>query len=165
MSSVLPFPASSGPSDPSFDLSDVIHEVCEAWESRCFHQGLHVEADVPPYTLLHGDRNQFRLIVELVLAHVVDVAPRGTDLVMAVHHDEDSVEIEVADSGTGSALRWLPTGAGAEPGVRDPRRSPAVAELRGRVAALGGELRFLDDSAGGAVIRVRFPPHSQCAAA
>jgi K+-sensing histidine kinase KdpD len=165
MNTILPFLRSNPAGDSSFDLSDVIHAIHEAWEQPCFRRGVDLDVDVPPYTMLHGDRGQFRAALELLIGQAVEVTPRGGGLVLTVYGDDRVVEVELADSGQGLADLFAAPGLAAMDNRREQRRIKANTELRHRVLALGGRLELQDCPDGGTAITISFAQYQQRAAA
>lgn len=165
MDEVLRFTPREGSEDPSFDVSDVIAEICEALELRSFRQGVLFEIDVPPYTLLQGDREQFRMVLQILLAQTLEVTPRGSDLVITAYSDERGVEVEVADSGTGIAHLFAPSASAFAAGLAGKKKARNASELSHLIAALGGDIHVQACPDGGAAITVHFPQHLQRAAA
>ena len=165
MNDVLRFRPPTGSDDPSFDVSDVIGEICEALELRSFRQGVLFEVDVPPYTMLHGDREQFRTVLQLLLAQTLEVTPRGSDLMITAYSDEHGVEVEVADSGTGIAHLFAQPASAFTAGLVGQKKARNASDLNRLIAALGGDIHVQDCPDGGAAITVHFPQHLQRAAA
>ena len=165
MDEVLRFTPRDGSEDPSFDVSDVIGEICEALELRSFRQGVQFEVDAPPYTMLQGDREQFRTVLQLLLAQTLEVTSRGSDLVITACSDEHGVEVEVADSGTGIAHLFAQPASAFAVGLAGQKKARNASDLSRLIAALGGDIRVQDCPDGGAAITVHFPQHLQRAAA
>lgn len=165
MGEVLRFVPRDESDDPSFDVSDVIEEVCGACELRSFRQGIQLEVDAPPYTMLHGDREQFRTVLQLLVAQTLEVTPRGSNLVLTAYSDEHGVEVEVADSGTGIAHLLDPPQSAFAAGMTGQKKARNASDLSRLVAALGGDIHIQDCPEGGAAITVHFPQHLQRAAA
>jgi signal transduction histidine kinase len=165
MDEVLRFTSWDGSDDPSFDVSDVISEVCRTLELRTFHQGVLFEIDAPPYTLLQGDRQQFRTVLQCLLLQTLEVTPRGSELVITAYADEHGVEVEVADSGTGIAHLFASPDSMFTVGRTGQTKARHAAELRQLIAALGGDIHVQDCPDGGAAITLHFPQHLQRAAA
>ena len=126
MGEVLRFSPRDGSEDPTFDVSDVIGEICEALELRSFRQGVQFEVDAPPYTMLQGDREQFRTVLQLLLTQTLDVTPRGSDLVITAFSDGQGVEVEVADSGTGIASLFGAPPSEFDAGMAEQKKSRAA---------------------------------------
>ena len=165
MGEVLRFTPRDGTVAPSFDVSDVIGEVCEALELRSFRQGVQFEVDASPYTMLHGDRAQFRTVLQLLLAQTLEVTPRGSDLVITAYGDEHGVEVEIADSGTGIAHLFAQPAWAFTTGLAGQKKARNASDLSRLIAALGGDLHVQDCPDGGAAITVHFPQQLQRAAA
>lgn len=164
MNDLLRFPAPGGSADSSFDVSDVMHEVCETLDLASFRRGVNLDVDAPPYTILYGDRDQFRTALHLLLTRVLEVVPRGSDIVVSAYGEDHGVEVEVADAGTGIA-HALPQSLLDFGRDEQSSHTQAFAEVRRVIAALGGELKIHDDGTQQAVITVHFPEYLQRAAA
>lgn len=165
MNNVLRFPSPDGSAESSFDVSDVVTEVCERLETTSFRRGIHLDLDAPPYTTLHGEREQFRQVVALLLGRIVELAPRGTDLAVTIYREPEGIELEVTEIETGIA-HLLEAGRSAfDQEVAQQKRSRGLADLQHLIAKLGGELAVLAGSDGSMAITVHFPQHLQRAAA
>ena len=165
MSNVVRFSQWNGSDDPCFDVSDVIGEICDALELRSRRKGVQFEIDSPPYTMLHGEREPFRAVLQLLVVQAMEVTPQGGTLVITSFEDPHGVEVEVADSGPGIAQLFAEHQTEFDAGLAEQKKARGVADLYRLVAALGGEIQVQDCREGGAAITVHFPQYLQRAAA
>jgi C4-dicarboxylate-specific signal transduction histidine kinase len=154
MSGVVPFPPHREPADQSYDVSDVIHEVCESLESQSLGRGVNIEMDAPPHMMVEGDRQRFQGLLERLLCGVLDAAPTGGDVVVTADDDEECVEVEVAHSGTGffGELDSQTAAPNAANQTRESDEGPS--ELDRIVEASGGMVRASQRSEGGATYTI-----------
>lgn len=98
---LLSFTAHRQPQWENFVVSDLVEEVCESMAPQLEAQGVDVDIDVPPNTLLWADREMVRRAVLNLVLNALDVMPAGGDLVVTSYEGAGGFELEVADSGPG----------------------------------------------------------------
>lgn len=160
MSDVLRFLPHGEPTDQSFDVSDLIQEVCESLDTHCVRRGISIEVDAPPYAMIEGDRDRLWLVLEQLLIGVAEATPSsGNVVVTAYSDDEHGVEIEVAGSKSESfeqfKSREQPNGATDEDGQADER---LTTEVRRIVATSGVEICPSECPEGGSAFTIQIPP-------
>ncbi len=160
MSGVVPFPPHRKPADQSYDVSDVIHEVCKSLESQSLGRGVDIELDAPPHMIVEGNRQRFQQLLERLLSGVLDTTPIGGDVVVTAEDDEECVEVEVAHSGTGF-IGELDSQAAAPNAADLPNESDeGPSELDSIVDASGGMVRASQRPEGGTTYTITIPRSS-----
>ena len=89
MSLLLPFPPSDNRQPCVFDLSGLLHEICESLESESCRCGVHVETDAPPYTMICGDRSQLGQALLDLLTMVCAVTPKRSSIILTALTDAE----------------------------------------------------------------------------
>lgn len=154
MSSLVPFPPLADL--PEFDISDLLQEVSEVLERESLRRRVPLEIDAPPYTMVHGDRRQLRVLLVRLVGSAITASPAGSQIVITASSDEDGVEVEVADDRSESVELLLNEGLPAIAGGGEPRPMP-WAEVQQIVAACGARISVTSGPDGGAAMSVRFP--------
>lgn len=160
MSGVVPFPPHGRPADQTYDVSDVIHEVCESLESQSLGRGIAIETDAPPHMMVEGNRQRFHGLLERLLACALEATPTAGGIVVTAEDDEECVEVEVAHSGTGfiedlDSVLAAPNAAGR---TRESDEGPS--ELDNIVDASGGMVCVSQRSEGGTTYTITIPRSS-----
>lgn len=160
MSGVVPFPPHRKPADQSYDVSDVIHEVCDSLESQSLGRGIDIETDAPPHMMVDGDRQHFQELLGYLLSGVLKITPTGGDVVVTADEDEEGVEVEVAHSGTGflGAFDSQAAAPSAADHTRESDEGPS--DLDSLVDASGGTVRASRRPEGGAIYTITIPRSS-----
>lgn len=141
MSGVVPFPPHRTPADQSYDVSDVIHEVCELLGSQSLQCGVDIEVDAPPHMMVEGDPQLFQELLERLLSGVLETTPKGGDVVVTADDDEEGVEVEVAHSGTGFSEMSESQAAASNAADRTHESDNGRSNLDSIVNASGGMVR------------------------
>lgn len=98
---LLSFTAHRQPQWSSFLVCSLVEEVCESMAPQLDAQGIDVDIDVPPNTVLTADREMIRRAVLNLVLNAMDVMPEGGELVVTGYDGARQFELEVADSGPG----------------------------------------------------------------
>lgn len=98
---LLSFTAHREPQWNSFLVDSLIEEVIESIAPQLEAQNVETDVDVPPNTLLTGDREMIRRAVLNLTLNALDAMPTGGDLVITAYDGPRFFELEVADSGEG----------------------------------------------------------------
>ncbi len=160
MSDVLRFLPHGEPTEQSFDVSDVIHEVCESLDPQFIGRGIDIEVDAPPYTMVDGDRDRLYVVLEQLLAGVLGATPNGGSVVVtAFSDDEHGVEIEVAGGRSESFEQYKSQGLPAESAKEDGLTAERLSSDVRRIAATSGvEICASECPEGGAAFTIQIPP-------
>lgn len=153
MNPLLPFPSSDGHETRVFDLSGLVHEVCDSLESGGLTHGVSIEVDAPPHTMIQANRTRLGQALGNLLAIIIAASPERSDLVLTTISDEDGVELEVA-GGSSNFHEDL----GSEDGTLVNLAShEAWSDIR-RMAVEGGtEISIADCPEGGIACTIFFP--------
>lgn len=156
MSNLLPFPPDVAKDHREFDVSDVIHEVCDSLESSELRRGIFLDVDAPPYTMIRGNRRHLKQLLHALISNAMQVTPRGGSVVITTISGEDVVELEIADSGEGlrSEVSSDVGDSGAEP-------FQGWSEIRKIVAEHGARILVSECPDGGAAFTLRIPRSSR----
>ncbi|MEN1679828.1 MAG: HAMP domain-containing sensor histidine kinase [Planctomycetota bacterium] len=162
---LLSFTAHRQPQWDSFLVCSMVEEVCESMAPQIDAQGVEVDIDVPPNTLLRADREMLRRAVLNLVINALDAMPEGGDLVITSYEGPNGFELEIADSG---------------PGLTDEQREKLfepffTTKQRGTGLGLsvvchvaeshGGQVTAENCPDGGAAITIRIPRKAMGAAA
>lgn len=98
---LLSFTAHREPQWNGFLVCSLVEEVIESMEPQLDAQGVDVELDIPPNTVLDADREMIRRAVLNLVLNALDAMPHGGELVITSYDGPNAFELEVADSGPG----------------------------------------------------------------
>lgn len=162
---LLNFNAHRVPQWQTFLIGDLVEEVCESFGPQLEAQGIEVDVDVPPQTLLTADRELIRQAVGNLVLNSVDAMAHGGELVITSYESRGGLELEIADSGPGLNKEELqrafepsfttkPSGAGLGLAVVHQ-----IADLH------GGTVEAMNCPEGGAAFTMKIPRRAMEAAA
>jgi signal transduction histidine kinase len=98
---LLSFTAHRQPHWDGFLVCELTEEIIESMAPQLTAQGVEVELDIPPHTLLDADREMMRRAILNLVLNALDAMPQGGDLVITAYDGPRALELEVADSGPG----------------------------------------------------------------
>jgi signal transduction histidine kinase len=98
---LLQFTSHRDPHWRSFDVRQLVEDVCDSLAPQLDAQGIAVEVDVPRGTLLSADQDMLRRALLNLVLNALDVMPDGGELTITSWQGSNSLELEVADSGPG----------------------------------------------------------------
>lgn len=157
VSDLLQFTSDREPKCESFVLKELVDEVCDSLAPQLVAQQVTTHTDVEAGTPIWADRQMLRRALLNLLLNALDAMPSGGELDMIAHMGNQTIEIEVADSGSGIAddvmprlfdpfFTTKPTGTGL--GLAIVQR---IAETH------GGDVVVTNCPQGGAAITIRIP--------
>lgn len=137
MDTFVPFRNGQEADRPSFDVGDVLQELADNLETYGLRRGVQIEVDAPPFAMVLAEPERMRQVFLQLLTLAVDASPPGGDVIVTAYHEEDGVEVEVAEGGVEMID---PPDASAESNESQQR----LAEVRRLLAAEGVELEIRD---------------------
>jgi len=100
--------AEETPSREPVPVQMVIAEAVERLRPVADHRSIRLEVDEPAYALaVVGDRRQLVSAMHNLLDNAIKYSESGSSVNVVVRHDDDAIEIEVADHGIGIPSRDL----------------------------------------------------------
>jgi two-component system sensor histidine kinase SenX3 len=100
--------AEEAPSRELVPVRVVVAEAVERLRPVAEHRGIALIADEPPDALaIVGDRRQLVSALHNLLDNAIKYSERGSSVDVVVRHDDDAIEIDVADHGIGIPSRDL----------------------------------------------------------
>ena len=157
MDSLLSFPSSDGRQTRVFDLSGLVHELCESFEVESSARGVSIEADAPPHAMIQADRARLGQALESLLTIILAASPERTDIVLTTISDEDGVELEVA-GGSSVFQEQLQSDVAIEDGTLvEARWRAAWSDIRLIAAEGGAQISMAECPEGGIACTIHFP--------
>lgn len=98
---LLSFTAHRQPQPSDFIVGALVEEVIESIAPQLEAQAVDVDIDVPPNSVLSGDREMIRRAVLNLVLNALDAMPDGGQLVVTSYEGREALELEIADSGPG----------------------------------------------------------------
>ena len=93
---LLNFTAHREPQWRSFILQDLINEIFDSLAPQLEAQGIEVDLDVPPHTVVTADREMMRRAILNLVLNAVDAMPRGGDLVVTSYERHGAGAVDCA---------------------------------------------------------------------
>lgn len=162
---LLSFSANRPPQWGDFLVCSLVDELCDSLRPQFDAQGVEIELDIPPNSVLHADRELIRRAVLNLMLNALDAMPGGGQLVITSYDGAHGLEIEVADSGPGidpSLQKRL-----FEPffSTKEKGAGLGLAVVAHAAEAHGGEVTALNCPEGGAAFTIKIPRRALGAAA
>ena len=162
---LLSFTAHRQPQWNNFLVCTLVEEVIESLAPQLEAQVVEIDLDVPPNTLLFGDRELVRRAVLNLVLNSLDAMPEGGELVVTSYDGQSAFELEVADSGPGvtdEERRRL-----FEPffSTKETGTGLGLAIVEHVAQSHGGSVSVANCPEGGAAFTLRFPRQSAMRAA
>lgn len=146
-----------------FDLGEVVRATAEAFTPSAAFAGQHLSCMVEPELFVSGDAFRLRQVIDNLVSNAIKYTPRGGEIVLVAHADDDHVRIEVGDSGIGissdditrvfgpyfRAQTALDAGAGGT--------GLGMGITRAIISDHGGEITIESELGHGTVVRVTLP--------
>ena len=98
---LLSFTSDRQPQYRLFAIRQLVDEVCDSIAPQLAAQAIQINVDSSEHLTVFGDREMLRRALLNLVLNSVDVMPDGGTLDVTCCHDDDGLEIEVADSGPG----------------------------------------------------------------
>lgn len=162
---LLSFTAHRQPKWETFLVCSMVEEVCESLAPQLAAQGVEVDVDVPPNTLLAGDREMLRRAVLNLVLNALDAMPDGGDLVVTSFEGAAGFELEVADSGPGLSEEQRERLFEPFYTTKQQGTGLGLSVVCHIAEAHGGAVTAENCPEGGAAITLRIPRHAMGAAA
>ena len=154
---LLSFTAHRQPQWNSFVVGTLVEEVVESLAPQLEAQAVDVDIDVPPNTLLTGDREMIRRAILNLVLNALDAMPDGGELVVTSIDGQAAMEIEVADSGPGIAEQHRRKLFEPFYSTKDTGTGLGLAIVEHVAQAHGGTVTVTNCPEGGAAFTLRFP--------
>ncbi|XUX01023.1 MAG: HAMP domain-containing sensor histidine kinase [Dehalogenimonas sp.] len=84
----------------SFDLSNLMEDVCDGWEGPCSQKGLHFSRDIQPEISITGEPLDFQRIADNLMENAVKNTSKG-GITFSMKEADGIVTITVTDTGRG----------------------------------------------------------------
>jgi signal transduction histidine kinase len=154
---LLSFTAHRQPRWNGFLVCELTEEIIESVAPQLSAQGVQVELDIPPHTLLDADRELIRRAILNLVLNALDAMPCGGELVITAYDGARAFELEVADSGPG--IRDADKGRLFEPfySTKPTGTGLGLAIVSHIAEAHGGTVTASNCPEGGAAFTLRIP--------
>jgi signal transduction histidine kinase len=162
---LLNFTSHREPQWRSFILQDLIGEIFDSLAPQLEAQGIEVDVDVPPNTVVTADREMMRRAVLNLVLNAVDVMPHGGDIVVTSYERHGGLELEIADSGPGLPEQDLPRLFDPFFTTKPTGTGLGLSIVHRIVEAHGGRLTAMNCPEGGAAFTIELPPRRAMGAA
>ncbi len=162
---LLNFTAHREPQWRSFILQDLVNEIFDSLAPQLEAQGIEVDLDVPPHTVVTADREMMRRAVLNLVLNAVDAMPRGGDLVVTSYERHGGLELEIADSGPGLKEKDLPRLFDPFYTTKASGTGLGLSIVNRIVEAHGGRVTAMNCPEGGAAFTIELPPRRAMGAA
>jgi signal transduction histidine kinase len=162
---LLNFTAHREPQWRSFILQDLVNEIFDSLAPQLEAQGIEVDLDVPPHTVVTADREMMRRAVLNLVLNAVDAMPRGGDLVVTSYERRGGLELEIADSGPGLKDKDLPRLFDPFFTTKASGTGLGLSIVHRIVEAHGGRVTAMNCPEGGAAFTIELPPRRAMGAA
>jgi signal transduction histidine kinase len=165
VSDLLSFTAHRQPQWQTFLVGDLVNEVCESLEPQLDAQMIDIDIDVPPNTLLSGDREMIRRALLNLVLNAIDVMRDGGSLVITSYDGPRGFELEVADSGPGLSDEVKRRAFEPFYSTKQNGTGLGLAIVYHVAEAHGGSVTAMNCPEGGAAFTIKIPRRSMRAAA
>jgi signal transduction histidine kinase len=162
---LLNFTSHREPQWRSFILQDLIGEIFDSLAPQLEAQGIEVDVDVPPNTVVMADREMMRRAILNLVLNAVDAMPRGGDVVVTSYERHGGLELEIADSGPGLPENDLPRLFDPFFTTKPTGTGLGLSIVHRIVEAHGGRLTAMNCPEGGAAFTIELPPRRAMGAA
>ena len=154
---LLSFTAHRQPQPISFIIGSLVEEVIESLAPQLDAQAVDVDIDIPPNTVLEGDREMVRRAVLNLVLNSLDAMPDGGELVITAFASVEALELEVADSGPGVPEQFRRKLFEPFFSTKSSGTGLGLAIVEHVAQAHGGNVSVSNCPEGGAAFTLRFP--------
>ncbi|MCG8447960.1 MAG: ATP-binding protein [Pirellulales bacterium] len=165
MNDLLNFTAQREPQWQSFDVRQLIDEVCESMGPQLDAQAIRILVDIAPHTRVSADREMMRRAVLNLMLNALDVMPEGGELVITSFDSPSGFELEVADSGPGLDRQQMQRASGPFFTTKTGGAGWGLAIVHRIAEAHGGRVIAANCPEGGAAFTIQLPRRAMRAAA
>jgi signal transduction histidine kinase len=147
------------------DVAALVREEVATIEPTAAEHGIELRAEVDPVPALEADDGRLRQVVDNILDNAIHYTAAGGRVTARVAREDDSVRIEIEDTGIGIAPADVPhvfepffRAPGAD-GHRPTGSGLGLAIARGIVEAHGGTIECASVPGRGTTFSLRLPSH------
>lgn len=162
---LLSFTAHRQPQWSNFLVCSMVEEVVNSLSPQLDAQDVEVDIDIPPNTLLLGDREMLRRAVLNLVLNSLDAMPSGGQLVVTSYDGVAAFELEIADSGPGVSEEQRHRLFEPFYSTKDTGTGLGLAIVQHAVEAHAGTVEVANCPEGGAAFTLRIPRQSTMRAA
>jgi signal transduction histidine kinase len=155
---LLNFTAHREPQWRTFIVQDLMEEILDSLAPQFEAQGIDVDVDVPPHTVVTADREMLRRAILNLVLNAVDAMPKGGDLVVTSYERHGGLELEIADSGPGLPESHLPRLFDPFFTTKATGTGLGLSIVHRIVEAHGGRVTAANCPEGGAAFTIELPP-------
>jgi signal transduction histidine kinase len=155
---LLNFTAHREPQWRTFIVQDLMEEILDSLAPQFEAQGIDVDVDVPPHTVVTADREMLRRAILNLVLNAVDAMPQGGDLVVTSYERRGGLELEIADSGPGLPEASLPRLFDPFFTTKATGTGLGLSIVHRIVEAHGGRVTAVNCPEGGAAFTIELPP-------
>ena len=155
---LLNFTAHREPQWRTFIVQDLLEEILDSLAPQFEAQGIGVDVDVPPHTVVTADREMLRRAILNLVLNAVDAMPQGGDLVVTSYERRGGLELEIADSGPGLPEASLPRLFDPFFTTKATGTGLGLSIVHRIVEAHGGRVTAANCPEGGAAFTIELPP-------
>jgi signal transduction histidine kinase len=154
---LLQFTADRDPVWQSIRLRDMALEVCRSLEAQLSAQSVRLRLDIPGDIVVLADSGMIRRALFNLALNALDAMPHGGDLTITAGKWDDSIEIEVADSGPGIDDRSLISLFEPFFTTKSGGTGLGLATVQRAAECHGGSVTAMNCPDGGAAFTIRLP--------
>jgi len=162
---LLSFTAHRQPQWNNFLVCSMVEEVVNSLAPQLEAQDVEVDIDIPPNTLLMGDREMLRRAVLNLVLNSLDAMPNGGQLVVTSYDGSAAFELEIADSGPGVSEEQRRRLFEPFYSTKDTGTGLGLAIVQHAAEAHAGTIDVANCPEGGAAFTLRIPRQSSMRAA
>jgi signal transduction histidine kinase len=154
---LLQFTSDREPKCESFVLRGLVDEVCDSLAPQLAAQHVTTHTNVEANTSVWADRQMLRRALLNLVLNALDAMPSGGELDLIAHIGSHTVEIEVADSGSGIAEDVMPRLFDPFFTTKPSGTGLGLAIVQRIAETHGGDVLVANCPQGGAALTIRIP--------